>query len=669
MPNSNGKILDKLTRKSWPYLIVIAIILAILCVYDLRWLVPSIALLATLILNSYISQTKKRDEIVNHIESITSDVNSVSKSNLINSPIPLVLMKTDGHIIWRSRTFTEEFQNVNMNNYLTPIVKEIKLDLEKDEKLKEVTKQITIGNKIYKLRGGVSRSKKRDKRKQSEYIITLYFIDDTKYNELFDIYNNSKTCIGMIMIDNYDDIMQTALPEQRLELFGKIEREILDWAKETGGLIVKTERDSFIYIFEQKYLSDIEKSKFSILDKVKALDIEYKVQVTLSISIANEGKTNYEKYKSALAGMDIVLGRGGDQALVKKNGKYKFYGGNSIEIEKRTKVKARTMAHTLSRIISDADNVIVMGHKNIDIDALGSAIGIYKLTKTLGKTCYIVSNLSKSTEKFAKDFEAIEEYKNLIVSEEKVEEEITDNTVLVIVDTHKVNYVEFPELLEKIEKKVIIDHHRKVTDYIEGAIMSFHEVYASSAAELVTEILEYASDEINLNVIEAEALYGGIMVDTKDFTFKTGVRTFEAAAYLRKYGVDIIKVKKWFQADLESYNIIADIVKKSEIVSDSIAVSMYNGEDYKNSNLICAKAADELLTISDITASFVMGKQEDRVCISGRSIGDVNVQVILEKLGGGGHMTLAGAQLEGATLEEAHEELLRCINEYLEEIG
>ena len=669
MPNSNGKILDKLTRRSWPYLIVIAILMIILCVYDLRWLVPSIILLAILILNSYISRSKNKDEIVSHIESITSDVNSVSKSNLINSPIPLVLMKTDGHIIWRSRTFTEEFQNINMNNYLTPIVKEIKLDLEKDEKLKEVTKQITIGNKIYRLRGGISRSKKHDRKKQNEYIITLYFIDDTKYNELFDTYNNSKTCIGMIMIDNYDDIMQTALPEQRLELFGKIEKEILEWVKETGGLIVKTERDSFIYVFEQKYLSDIEKSKFSILDKVKDLDIEYKVQVTLSISIANEGETNYEKYKSALAGMDIVLGRGGDQALVKKNGKYKFYGGNSIEVEKRTKVKARTMAHTLSRIISDADNVIVMGHKNIDIDALGSAIGIYKLAKTLGKTCYIVSNLSKSTEKFAQDFRAIEEYENAIVSEEKAEEEITDNTVLVIVDTHKVNYVEFPELLEKIEKKVIIDHHRKVTDYIEGAIMSFHEVYASSAAELVTEILEYASDDISLNVIEAEALYGGIMVDTKDFTFKTGVRTFEAAAYLRKYGVDIIKVKKWFQADLESYNIIADIVKKSEIIAESIAVSMYNGQDYENSNLICAKAADELLTISNITASFVMGNQGDRICISGRSIGDINVQVILEKLGGGGHMTLAGAQLEGATLEEAHEELLRCINEYLEEIG
>lgn len=669
MPNSNGKILDKLTRRSWPYLIVVAILMIILCIYDLRWLVPSVILLAILILNSYISRSKNKDEIVSHIESITSDVNSVSKSNLINSPIPLVLIETDGHIIWRSRTFTEEFQNINMNNYLTPIVKEIKLDIEKDDKIKEITKQITIGNKIYKLRGGVSKGKKHDKRKQNEYIITLYFIDDTKYNELFDTYTNAQTCIGMIMIDNYDDIMQTALPEQRLELFAKIEKEILEWVKETGGLIIKTERDSFIYIFEQKYLTDIESSKFSILDKVKDLDIEYKVQVTLSISIANDGKTNYEKYKSALAGMDIVLGRGGDQALVKKNGKYKFYGGNSIEVEKRTKVKARTMSHTLSRIISDSDKVIVMGHKNIDIDALGSAIGIYRLAKTLGKPCFIASDLSKSTEKFAKDLQEIEEYKNLIITGENAKDEITDNIVLVIVDTHKVNYVEFPELLDKVEKKVIIDHHRKVTDYIEGSIMSFHEVYASSAAELVTEILEYASEDITLNVIEAEALYGGIMVDTKDFTFKTGVRTFEAAAYLRKYGVDIIKVKKWFQADLESYNIIADVVKKSEIVSESIAISVYDGDDYANSNLICAKAADELLTISDITASFVMGKQEDRICISGRSIGDVNVQVIMEKLGGGGHMTLAGAQLEGATLEEAHDELLRCINEYLEEIG
>lgn len=669
MPNSNGKILDKLTIKSGLHLTVIAILLIILCYYDLRWIAPSIMLFFALLFYSLVTQSKKKNEIVNHIEAITTDINSATKNNLINSPIPLVLVETDGHIIWRSRTFTEEFQNTDMNNYLNPIVKEIKLDLEKNDNIKEVTKQITIGNKIYKIRVGIAKIKRRDKRKQTEYILTLYFIDDTKYNDLFDTYNNSKTCIGIAMIDNYEEIAQTALPEEKIELFAKIEKEILDWAKETGGLIIKTERDSFVYIFEQQYLTDIEKSKFAILDKVKALNLEYKVQVTLSIAVSNEGKTNYEKYKSALTVMDIALGRGGDQAIVKRDGKFKFYGGNTLELEKRTKVKARSTAHTMARIINESDNVIVMGHKNIDIDALGSAIGIYRLATLLGKKCYIATELSKSVEKFIEKLNENQEYEDVIKTEEEILPLIEKDTLLVVVDTHKVNYVEFTGLLSKIEKKIIIDHHRKSTDYIENAIMAFHEVYASSTAELVTEIIQYASEDINLNVIEAEALYGGIMVDTKDFTFKTGVRTFEAAAYLRKYGVDIIKVKKWFQADLESYNIISDIVRKSEIVAESIAISMYEGTDYANANLICAKAADELLTISDITASFVIGNLGDKICISGRSIGDVNVQVILEKLGGGGHITLAGAQLEGLTLEEAHDELVIRINEYLTEIG
>ena len=668
MPSSNGKILDKLTIKSGLHLTVIAILLIILCCYDLRWIAPAFMLFFALLFYSLVTQSKKKNEIVNHIEAITTDVNSATKNNLINSPIPLVLVETDGHIIWRSRTFTEEFQNTDMNNYLNPIVKEIKLDLEKNDTIREITKQITIGNKIYKIHVGIAKTKKRDKRKETEYILTLYFIDDTKYNELFDTYNNSKTCIGIAMIDNYEEIAQTALPEEKIELFAKIEKEILDWAKETGGLIIKTERDSFVYVFEQQYLADIEKSKFAILDKVKALNLEYKVQVTLSIAVSNEGKTNFEKYKSALTVMDIVLGRGGDQAIVKKDGKYKFYGGNTLELEKRTKVKARSTAHTMARIINESDNVIVMGHKNIDIDALGSAIGIYRLSTALGKKCYIATELSKSVEKFAEKLKENSEYSDVIKTEEEILELVEKNTLLVVVDTHKTNYVEFPELLQKVGKKIIIDHHRKSTDYIEDAIMAFHEVYASSAAELVTEIIQYASDEITLNVIEAEALYGGIMVDTKDFTFKTGVRTFEAAAYLRKYGVDIIKVKKWFQADLESYNIIADIVKKAEIIEKSIAISVYEGTDYANANLICAKAADELLTISDITASFVIGSLGDKVCISGRSIGDVNVQIILEKLGGGGHITLAGAQLEGLTLEEAHDELVIRINEYLTEI-
>lgn len=467
------------------------------------------------------------------------------------------------------------------------------------------------------------------------------------------------------MIDNYDEIIQTILPEEKIELLAKIEKEIINWVTLTGGLIIKTERDSFVFVFEQQYLSEFEKEKFNILDRIKNIELNSSVQITLSIAISNEGKNNYEKYKSALAAMDIVLGRGGDQAVVRKEGKYKFYGGKTLEVEKRTKVKARTIAQSISRVILESENIMIVGHKNIDIDAFGSALGLYRLSKSLNKDCYIVSEPDgKSLGKFLEVLKNDEEYKNIILKEQDALDLINENTLLIIVDTHKTSYVEFPSLLEKIERKVVIDHHRKAPDCIENALVSFHEVYASSASELVTEIIQYAKDDIKLSLLEAESLYGGIMVDTKDFTFKTGVRTFEAAAYLRKYGVDIIRVKKWFQADLESYNIIANIVKNVEIHNDTIAISVYE-EDDKNANLICAKAADELLTISDITASFVMAKLGDKVCISGRSIGNINVQIILEKLGGGGHITLAGAQLEGLSLEDAKNELVIRINEYL----
>ncbi len=469
------------------------------------------------------------------------------------------------------------------------------------------------------------------------------------------------------MIDNYEEIMQIVLPERRIELLAKIEKEIIDWVTRTGGLIIKTERDSFIYVFEQAYLSEFEKEKFNILDKVKSIEIDSRIPITLSIAASNDGENNYEKYKTALAAMEIVLGRGGDQAVIRKNGKYKFFGGKTLEVEKRAKVKARTIAQSIARVIDESDNVVIMGHKNIDIDAIGSALGLYRLSKTLEKECYIVSEpTGKSLGKFLEVLKNDEEYKNNILTEQEATDILTENTLLVIVDTHKTSYVEFPDLLEKVEKKIVIDHHRKAPDCIENTMISFHEVYASSTAELVTEIMQYAKEDIKLNLLEAESLYGGIMVDTKDFTFKTGVRTFEAAAYLRKYGVDIIRVKKWFQADLESYNTIADIVRNVEIYNDTIAISVYE-EENEDSNLICAKAADELLTISDITASFVMAKMGEKICISGRSIGNINVQIILEKLGGGGHITLAGAQLEGVTLEEAKEELIVRINEYLTE--
>lgn len=669
MPNSNGKILDKLTSKNIIYILIIGFLCIALCVYDLSWIIPSIVLFAIIVAYTIWVTSKKRTEIENHIQDITSDVSTASKGNLINTPIPLVLVETDGNIVWRSKKFVEEFQNIDIRTYLVPIVKEIKLDIEKnnDEAI-EITKQFNIDKKVYKIRGSVLRAKRREKKRQKEYTVSLYFIDETKYNELFDLYNKSKTCIGIAMIDNYEELIQRILPEKKIELLAKIEKEIIEWITRTGGLIIKTERDHFAFVFEQQYLSEFEKERFNILDKAKTIELDDgKIPITLSIAVSNDGKNNYEKYKSALTAMDIVLGRGGDQAVVRKNGKYKFYGGKTLEVEKRTKVKARTISQSISKAILESDNVVIMGHKNIDIDAIGSALGLYRLSKTLEKECYIISEpQGKSLEKFLENLQKLEQYKGVIISEEDSAEIIKENTLLIVVDTHKTSYVEFPDILDKIERKIVIDHHRKAPDCIENTLVSFHEVYASSTAELVTEIVQYAQDNVELTLIEAESLYGGIMVDTKDFTFKTGVRTFEAAAYLRKYGVDIIRVKKWFQADLESYNKIANIVRNVEIHNDTIAIAIYD-EENENGNLICAKAADELLTISDITASFVMTKIGEKVFISGRSIGDINVQVILEKLGGGGHITLAGAQLEGVSVEKAKEDLIEKIEEYLAE--
>ena len=343
-------------------------------------------------------------------------------------------------------------------------------------------------------------------------------------------------------------------------------------------------------------------------------------------------------------------------------------GGRTQEVEKRTKVKARIVAHALEELIQEAGNVIIMGHTNGDIDSIGSSLGIYRIANKNGKQAFIVNETyGISLNNFMDTVNQSNQYEGVIINRQEAMEKIDANTLLVVVDTHKKSYVEAPELLDKTSKIVVIDHHRMSTDYIENATLSFQEVYASSAAELVTELIVYSESDIKLNEIEAESLYAGIMMDTKNFTFKTGVRTFEAAAFLRKCGVDIIKVKKWFQSDLNTYNMISKIVANSEIVKETIAISIYD-ESEKDANIICAKAADELLTISNITASFVIGNLGDKVCISGRSIGDINVQVILEKLGGGGHITLAGAQVEGKTINEVKKELIIKINEYFSEI-
>ena len=664
MSNYNIKALEKVESKTKIYLIIIALLLITICMNNFVLIIPAIIFYVGIIAYTIWVYNKRKGELSSYINELTFSVDSAAKNTLINSPFPLIFLETDGNVIWRSSTFNKEFANVGINAYIDELAKEIKLEIQNGHL--RVDKEIEIGDKIYHVIGDYVKIKKKDRKKESKYMITLYFIDNTEQIDLMNKYNNARTCMGIIMLDNYEEIIQRLSEERKPHVLAEIEKKLHEWASSSSGVMIKKERDTYVYVFEQQYLMEMENNKFTILDEIKEIEAEEGMPITLTIAISNEGDSNYEKYESALIAMDIALGRGGDQAVIRKDGKYSFFGGKTQEVEKRTKVKARVISHALEELMQKADNVMVMGHLNGDIDSLGSSLGIYRLAQTLGKKAYIVNNTyGLSLENFVDTLKE-EGYNDVILDKNQAINMITPNTVLVVVDTHKRSYVEVPELLETTEKIVVIDHHRKSEDFIENAILTFHEAYASSASELVTEIIEYASQEVTLEQIEAESLYAGIMMDTKNFTFKTGVRTFEAAAYLRKYGIDIIKVKKWFQSDLESYTVIADIVKNAEMVNDTIGISVYDEKD-KNANLICAKAADELLTISDITASFVLGRMGEKICISGRSIGDINVQVILEKLGGGGHITLAGAQLEGFTMEEAKTELIIRINEYFTE--
>lgn len=665
--NYNRKVFDNLVSRTKIYLVIILILLVILSYLQPALIIPSILVYILILGYTYFANNKRKSEISEQLQDLTLTVDTAAKSSLINSPFPLVILETNGNIVWKSSKFITEFSEINMSDYINDLIIDIKdeADNSKDTKKKSVERTLEIKDKKYKVYAEFAKSKKTDRKRNQDYMMILYFIDETEKYLLQEENENKKTCVGIIMLDNYEEVMQRIDVEQKTQIMAKVESIIYDSVNETNGILVKEDRDTYVYIFEQRNLEKIKNSKFAILDSIKDVVRKDKIQLTLSIAISNEGETDRDVYKSALSAMDVILGRGGDQAVIRENGKYQFFGGKVEEVEKRTKVKARIVAHALEELMSESERIIIMGHTNPDIDAMGSALGIYRMAVSLGKETYIVTNPEATSIKTFMD-SIQDEYKDVFITKDIALSKIDPNALLIVVDTHKKTYVEEPELLNKTSKIVVIDHHRRSADFIEQSILTFQEVYASSASELVTEILQYTQHDIELSTIEAESLYAGIMMDTKNFTFKTGVRTFEAAAYLRRCGVDIIKVKKWFQSDLESYNKIAEIVKKAEIIYDTIGISTYDLAE-KDANLICAKAADELLTIGNITASFVLGLLDNKICISGRSIGDINVQMILEKLGGGGHITLAGAQLEGKTIEEAKIELIQKIQEYFNE--
>ena len=652
------------------YLWVILLLVLVIATLEWRIAIPCFLLLAFLTYYNISSNHKRKEAITSYIENLNFNIDTTTKDTLLNFPMPLVVTELDGSIVWYNSSFKKISEQRDVfEDVIKTFVDELNTDKLRAEGITDstasISKQVALNGRHYKVLCNMAGFEKKSV--TGSYILILYFIDITDFIELKKSYADEKIMTGIFVIDNYDDLMQSMEDSARPQMLAEIEKKVLQWVSFSNGIIKKYERDKYLFLFEYKYMKELEEKKFEILDTIKEINVGNKIPVTLSLGFGLNGKTPSENLHFAAAAIDVALGRGGDQVVVKNGDSFSFFGGKTRELEKRTKVKARVIAYALRELIDQSPFVLIMGHENADIDSLGASLGLYRVVKSRGKNAFIVLNkVNPTIESLVSKIQKSDEYDNLFINRNDALDIVSKKTLLIIVDTHRPSFTEMPELIDIAGQVVTIDHHRRGADYIQDTVLTYQETYASSTSELVTEILQYIDEKLKLNPVEAEALFAGIVVDTKNFTFKTGVRTFEAASYLRRHGVDTVAVKQLFQNDIKTYTNISDVVKNAEILQNEIAISLCPGGT-KNAQLIAAKAADELLNLSGIVAAFVLSSNAGEVWISGRSLGDINVQMILEKLGGGGHLTVAGAQLTDMSIEDAKDKLKYAIMEYVKE--
>lgn len=611
---------------------------------------------------NFISRKRTEKHIYEIFEKMTVDVGGATRNSLINFPVPTVVTDGGGEVKWYNNEFKQIFSKSSLiNENMKELIPELKNSEFWNNAHKNILTDIQFGGKTFCLAGSKT-IEQNDLDKNT--VVVMYLFETTEYVELQKKYTDEKTFECILFVDNYDEVMEATKNAEIPQVQAHIYRVINDWANENGGVLLKYERDKYFIIFENKKLEGFIKDKFDILNKVRNIQDGNALPITISIGIGVNGANIYENDEFAKNAINMALGRGGDQAVIKDNDQFKYFGGATKEFEKSTKVKARVVSGALAELIETASNIVVMGHKNTDMDALGAAFGLYRIGKLHNKQVNIVLETYNQTVKaMLSRLETVDEYSGLFISGQQALAKVTENTLLIIVDTHKPSIVENQQILSKTNQIVVIDHHRRAAEFINNTTLIYHEPYSSSTSEMVTEILQYAKDKKALSKLEAECLYAGIVLDTKNFTFKTGVRTFEAASFLRKQGVDTIAIKTMFQQDFGSFVKKSSIIRDAEIIKDCIAIGTYVELD-SDINTLAAQAADEMLNIKGITASFVICRTEKGTVISGRSLGGINVQVILEKLGGGGHMTIAGAQLDEVTLDETLDKLKEAIEEY-----
>ena len=621
------------------------------------------------ILIALILYFRSKTIVINDFISFATQYGQVQRQLLRDLEIPYALLDETGRIVWSN----EEFENIlhikkNSQKSISSLFPEFgkKLPLREENQivmsLRFEARDFRITAKKVSVKAMIGDSPVTEELDNDSYLVAFFLFDETDVRSLRKELEDEKPAVGLVYIDNYDEAMESVEDVRRSLLSALVDRQINKTMAENNALVKKLEKDKYLVILQKKDLEKLKEKRFTLLDEVKNVNIGNEMALTLSIGFGAGAESYTENYDYARNAIDLALGRGGDQAIVKEGDKLIFFGGKSMMTEKYTRVKARVKAHALREIIEGTDLLFVMGHQITDVDALGAAVGIMRAAKTLNKNAHIVINdISASIRPMVDSLLEAEDDKDLILNNMQALERADKRAAVIVVDVNKPSYTECPELLNRCSTIVVLDHHRQAEEKIDNATLSYIEPYASSASEMAAEILQYINDKVRLKPVEADCLYAGILVDTNNFMNRTGVRTFEAAAYLRRNGADVTRVRKLFRDSMEEYKARTEAVSHVEMYKDKYAISYFNGKS-ESPTVIAAQAANELLNINGVKASFVLSDYQNKIYISARAFDEVNVQIIMEKLGGGGHINVAGAQIEGVSMEEGKRRLVETLD-------
>lgn len=679
MKKTNIKLKGKLRGYlNWPLYLTIVLILMDVAMYaqDIQMGAEFSGFIVLYVIIVLISNRRNRPLLINELVNFATQYGTVQKQLLNDFEIPYALLDYNSRFLWMNEKFTEiTGKDKNYHKSVTTVFPSLTKDiLQKSEAVGSINVMLDDRNYRISMKRIYFDSVTKDSaivaiNDTDEYLTAIYLFDETELNRYIRENEEQKLVAGLIYIDNYEEALDSIEDVKRSLLIALVDRKVNKYFTEIDALVRKIEKDKYFVVFKYKYLEQLSADKFKLIEDVKSIKVGNEMAITLSIGVGAGGVSYTQNYEYARMGIDLALGRGGDQVVVKEGEEVTYYGGKAKQVERNTRVKARVKAHALREIIESREHVVIMGHTISDVDSLGAAIGVYCAARVLGKKAQIVLNeVTTSLRPLVECFTEEKGYPaDLFIKNEEALLITNKNTLVMVVDTNRPSYTECPELLNRTDTICVFDHHRQNSEVIENPVLSYIEPYASSACEMIAEVLQYFSENIKLEPSEADCIYAGILIDTNNFMTKTGVRTFEAAAYLRRAGAEVTRVRKMLRNDMAAYKARAEAVRHAEVYRGAFAISVCPADNIESPTIVGAQAANELLNIVGIKASFVLTEYQGKIYISSRSIDEINVQLIMERVGGGGHLNVAGAQLTNCTIQEAKRMIQDTIDEMIKE--